>query len=141
MLGLDTLYDNHVADAEVRRLARTEARIVLTRDRDLLKCRDVTHGCYVHALKPAQQLRELVDRLQFVGQARPFTLCLHCNSPLHPIEKVQVLDRLPPSVAVSQSVFRHCTGCSRVFWQGDHYRRMNGLLNGLVPAIMAVGGG
>jgi len=140
MLGLDTLYDNGFADVEIRDRASAERRTILTRDRDLLKCRDVTHGCYVHALKPSEQLREVVERLQLAGQARPFTLCLHCNLPLLPIEKAQVLDRLPPSVAVSQNVFRHCSGCARVYWPGDHYRRMNELLNGLVPAVMAVDG-
>jgi uncharacterized protein with PIN domain len=136
MLGLDTLYDNHYTDVAIRALAAADARTILTRDRDLLKCRDVTHGCYVHALKPPEQLREVVERLQLAGKARPFTLCLHCNLPLRPIEKAQVLDRLPPSVAANQNVFRYCSGCSRVYWPGDHYRRMNELLNGLVPAAM-----
>jgi uncharacterized protein len=137
MLGLDTLYDNGFADARIRALASAERRTILTRDRDLLKCRDVTHGCYVHALKPEDQLREVVDRLQLAAQTKPFTLCLHCNLPLEAIDKSQVLERLPPSVAISQSVFRHCSGCARVYWPGDHYRRMNELLNGIVPAAMA----
>ncbi len=135
MLGFDTLYDNGFADAEIRARAGAERRTILTRDRDLLKCRDVTHGCYVHALKPEDQLREVVDRLQLAGQAKPFTLCLHCNLPLLSIDKAQVLDRLPPSVAAGQDVFRHCEGCTRVYWQGDHYRRMTEMLNGLVPSV------
>ena len=134
MLGLDTLYDNRFADAEIRRCASDEGRTILTRDRDLLKCRDVTHGCYVHALKPAEQLREVVDRLQLAGKAQPLTLCLHCNLRLEAVEKSLVLDRLPPSVAAHRTEFRHCPGCRRVYWQGDHYRRMNEMLDGWVPA-------
>ncbi|HSU76928.1 MAG TPA: Mut7-C RNAse domain-containing protein, partial [Burkholderiales bacterium] len=34
MLGFDTLYEQRIADAEIRRLAHAENRIVLTRDRD-----------------------------------------------------------------------------------------------------------
>src|SRR5256714_15520622 len=73
MLGFDTLYDNHAADPAIRATATAEARTILSRDRQLLICRDVTHGCYVHALKPAEQLREVVDRLQLAGAARAFT--------------------------------------------------------------------
>ena len=64
MLGFDTLYSNTITDEEIRDLAHAEGRIVLTRDRELLKRREITHGCFVHALKPSQQLREIVQRLQ-----------------------------------------------------------------------------
>ncbi|HAW25512.1 MAG TPA: twitching motility protein PilT, partial [Pseudomonas sp.] len=44
-------------------LANRERRVLLTRDRALLMHRVVLHGCYVHALKPQGQLRELYHRL------------------------------------------------------------------------------
>ena len=64
MLGFDTLYSNAITDEEIRDLAQADGRIVLTRDRDLLKRREITHGCFVRSLKPSQQLREIVQRLQ-----------------------------------------------------------------------------
>ena len=64
MLGFDTLYSNTITDEEIRDLAQADGRIVLTRDRELLKRREITHGCFVRALKPSQQLREIVQRLQ-----------------------------------------------------------------------------
>ena len=132
MLGFDTLYDNQADDAQIRRVAADERRTILTRDRDLLICRDVTHGCYVHALKPEEQLREIVERLQLAGRALPFTRCLHCNLPLAPADKAQIVDRLPPAVAERHDAFRQCPGCARVYWPGDHYRRMSEMLHGLV---------
>eukprot|EP01034_Spumella_vulgaris_P033824 gene33824-41727_t len=74
MAGFDTLYDNHIHDREIEVIAAGQHRIVLTRDRDLLKRRGVTHGCYVRALKPELQLREIVGRLDLAGSMRPFTL-------------------------------------------------------------------
>ncbi len=50
MAGFDTLYDYQFDDPEIAAIAAREQRIVLTRDRDLLKRRNVEHGCYVHAL-------------------------------------------------------------------------------------------
>lgn len=131
MAGFDTLYDNAFDDDEIVAIARREARIVLSRDRELLKCREVTHGCYVRALEPWQQLREIFQRLDLANAARPFTLCLRCNAPLRIIDKQLVLERLPPSVREQQQRFSTCDVCQRIFWAGSHWRHMRDLLNAL----------
>jgi hypothetical protein len=133
MLGFDTLYDNHFHDDEIVAIAERDGRIVLTRDRELLKRRAVTHGCYVHALKSEAQLREMVERLDLTHNSRPFTLCLHCNAPLRPVDKASVLDRLPPKVQAHYERFSLCDGCGRVYWEGSHWRNMRKVLDGLLP--------
>jgi uncharacterized protein len=140
MMGFDTLYDNHFHDDDIVAIAEQDGRIVLTRDRELLKRRAVTHGCYVHALKSEQQLREIVKRLDLTGSARPFTLCLHCNTPLHPVDKPSVFDRLPPKVQASYERFSTCDTCGRVFWEGSHWRNMRRVLDDLLPADAASAG-
>lgn len=129
MAGFDTLYRNDYGDREIADIAEREGRIVLTRDRELLKYRGITHGCYVHALKPAQQFRELADRLDLARSFKPFTLCLECNAPLHPVDKQNVLERLPASVREHYQRFTTCDLCGRVFWEGSHWRRMQALLD------------
>src|SRR5574338_1470785 len=69
LTGFDTLYDNHYADEEIEAIAAREARIVLTRDREPLKRRTITHGCFVHALKPALPMAEIFDRLDLARSA------------------------------------------------------------------------
>jgi uncharacterized protein with PIN domain len=133
MLGFDTLYDNHFHDDAIVAICENDGRIVLTRDRELLKRRSVTHGCYVHALKSEAQLREVVERLDLIRSARPFTLCLHCNAPLRPVDKASVFDRLPPKVQAHYERFSTCDVCGRVFWEGSHWRSMQRLLEGLLP--------
>ncbi len=128
MLGFDTRYEPGAADELVRRLATNERRVILTRDRALLICRDVTHGCYVHAVKPPEQLREVVQRLQLAARARPFTRCLCCNEPLQAVDKAEVLTAVPPRVAESHQSFTRCPACARVYWPGDHHRRMRAML-------------
>lgn len=132
MMGFDTLYDNAFADHEIERLSLHERRIVLTRDRELLKRRGVTHGIYVRALRSPAQLREVFDRLQLARSARPFTRCLHCNAALVATTKAQALPRLPPRVAAAFERFSACEGCERVFWEGSHWRRMRALIDGLL---------
>jgi len=139
MLGFDTAYDNGYADDEIRCRATQEERIILTRDRELLKCRTVTHGCYVHALEPRAQLREIVQRLRLAASMRPFTRCVHCNVPLVPVAKAVVLGQLPLMVAGRHHEFQTCAGCGRVYWKGTHRERMRALLDELLPENVAAG--
>jgi len=132
MTGFDTLYDNHFRDDEIERIAAAQGRIVLTRDRELLKRRGLMHGCYVHALRSKPQLREVFDRLDLAGSAQPFTRCLSCNAPLRTIDKAQVASRLPAGVLERYEHFVVCDSCGRVFWQGTHWRRMREMVDALL---------
>ena len=134
MLGFDTLHDPSLHDAEIRRLAHDERRTVLTRDRELLKCRDIARGCYVHAVRVEAQLAEVAERYGLAARARPFTLCLRCNLPLERVAKAAVAERLPEKVRLLQSEFTRCPGCDRVYWPGSHYERMLAALRRVVPA-------
>ncbi|HEX8989463.1 MAG TPA: Mut7-C RNAse domain-containing protein [Rhodocyclaceae bacterium] len=131
MAGFDTLYDNAFADADIAAIAERDGRIVLTRDRELLKRRNVSHGCYVRSLKPAQQLREIFERLDLAAAVEPLRLCLACNAPLRPIDRERVADRVPPGVWRRHERFSTCDRCNRVFWEGSHWKRMSALLAGL----------
>ncbi|MDK9703099.1 MAG: Mut7-C ubiquitin/RNAse domain-containing protein [Sulfuritalea sp.] len=134
MAGFDTLYDNRYQDREIAGIAVREGRIVLTRDRELLKLRSITHGCYVRAKEPVRQFLEIIDRLDLARNARPFSLCLVCNAPLRAIDKAAALERLPPSVRDSHERFTTCDTCHRVFWEGSHWRRMSVLLDASLQA-------
>lgn len=132
MLGYDTLHKNAFSDDEIRRLAWEEHRIVLTRDRDLLKCREIAYGCYVHARKSEAQLREVAARFGLAAGARPFTLCLACNLPLAPASVEQVRAYAPQPVLERYRVFLRCCGCQRIYWPGSHFERMQHAISNLV---------
>lgn len=134
MTGFDTLYDNHFEDSEIERIAVASARVVLTRDRELLKRRGITHGCYVRALRPVQQVREIFDRLDLARGARPFSLCLDCNAPLHRIARAEAAEHVPDGVLGRHEHFVRCAHCQRVFWEGSHWRRMRALVDDLLAA-------
>ncbi|MDX1366642.1 Mut7-C RNAse domain-containing protein [Pseudomonas sp.] len=136
MAGFDTLYDNAFDDPEIAEIAAREGRIVLTRDRELLKRRLIDHGCYVRAHKPALQVRELFQRLDLAGSACPFSLCLHCNLPLRPIDQEEAREHLPSRIGYSYSRFMYCDKCRRLFWEGTHWRSMRAVLAPLLePGI------
>ncbi len=134
LAGFDTLYDNHYPDADIEALAATQQRIVLTRDRELLKRRAIAHGCYVRTLRPREQLREVFERLDLAGSAQPFRLCLMCNAPLRRIAKDEVGDRAPDGVLERHNQFVTCDVCRRVFWEGTHWQRMRALMDSVAGA-------
>ncbi len=136
MAGFDTLYDNFTADDEIERIAERENRIILSRDRELLKRRTITHACYVHAIKPDLQFREVLARLDLAGSVRPLSLCLDCNLPLAPVARDEVLSALPARVRDRQQRFSRCQRCGRIFWEGSHWRRMR---EWLALAVAAAG--
>jgi hypothetical protein len=135
LLGFDTLYEPALGGAhlgELAQLARAQQRIVLTRDRGLLRRGGVTHGCTVSAADPRQQLREVFDRLDLARAARPFTRCLCCNAPLRALQPEQVAGRVPPGVLERCWRFGACDACGRVFWEGSHWRHMRDLVDTLL---------
>ncbi|CAB3768414.1 hypothetical protein GQ57_02630 [Burkholderia sp. MSh2] len=131
LAGFDTCYDNHYRDDEIATLAGREGRVVLTRDRELLKRRAVARGCYVHAQQPAAQLRELFERLDLAPHMRPFRLCLRCNAPLHPLDAAAAAPRVPDGVRQRHRRFAACDVCRRVFWEGSHWRRMRTVVDAM----------
>jgi uncharacterized protein with PIN domain len=132
LAGFDTRYDNHFPDDEIEQLALDEHRVVLTRDRELLKRRTLVHGCYVRALQPDAQWREVAARLGLAQHVRPFRLCLMCNAPLRRASADEVSDRVPEGVLERHTRFVTCDVCRRVFWEGSHWKRMRARIEDLM---------
>ncbi len=124
MMGFNSLYRNDYADDELASVAHLEGRILLTRDRGLLKRSEVTHGYYLRASQPYGQLIEVMRRYNLTRLAAPFKLCIRCNGTLEGVPKEKVINRLPPKVCERHTQFSHCRSCRQVYWQGTHYERM-----------------
>jgi hypothetical protein len=131
LLGFDTAFANDLGDDRLARLAAAERRILLTRDRQLLMRRDVTHGCYLRAARPEEQLAYLVRRLQLCRLIRPFTRCSACNAPVQRVGCDAIAATLPPGVRRLHEAFWRCDGCGRVYWRGSHWCAMAGRIERL----------
>jgi len=134
MLGFDTLYQNRCADEFLAEVSRGERRILLTRDVGLLKRGSVTHGYYLRATEPRQQLTEVIRRFDLGRLAKPFSRCLRCNTLLAQAGKDEARHQLPAQVAVLHDEFLRCPYCGRAYWKGGHYRRMRQLIDASIQA-------
>lgn len=135
MLGFDTVWSPDPGDEALARVSAEEHRILLTRDRGLLKRGNVTHGYLVRSADPVYQLVEVAHRLDLVRAFRPFTRCIRCNGELEPVPKASVLEGLPPKVRERHEDFRRCASCGRVYWAGSHHDRMRRLVHRVVTDV------
>jgi hypothetical protein len=124
MLGLDTLYNSDYRDDDLARISSREERIVLTRDVGVLKRNLITHGYWVRAMIPRQQVMEVVRRFALASLIVPFRRCVHCNGVLRTTSKSSVLHRLLPETQQHFDEFYVCASCNQIYWKGSHYRRM-----------------
>jgi uncharacterized protein with PIN domain/sulfur carrier protein ThiS len=137
LLGFDTLYDRTLEDDELVRIACSQRRLLLTRDRELLKRRCLTHALYVHAVHPRQQALEVLHRTDLKGSIQPFSRCLQCNTALEPVAKESIADRVPSGVQRWYSTFWFCSTCDLVFWQGSHHRSMQQFVAWILSSLQA----
>ncbi len=124
LLGFDTLHASASSDEALAATAAHERRILLTRDRGLLKRGAVTHGYWVRSTQPLEQAREVVRRFNLEARARPFARCLSCNGRLAPVGKAEVAPVVPPRVAAWHESYLRCRDCGKVYWRGTHYPRL-----------------
>ena len=124
LLGFDSLYARDAADDALVRVSLRDRRVLLTRDRLLLRRRAVTHGYLLRSDLPAEQVREVVQRFQLGASIAPYTRCPACNGLLRPVEKAAIAHRLPPGTRRSYDEFRTCPDCGRDYWRGAHHRRI-----------------
>jgi uncharacterized protein with PIN domain len=128
MVGFDTRWRNECGDEELARISVDEHRILLTRDRGLLKRRAVTHGYWMREVDPKRQLAEVLRRFDLTRSLAPFRRCLRCNELLERVEKDLVAERLPPRVRERHEELVRCPSCQRIYWKGSHHERMKQLV-------------
>ncbi len=128
LFGFDTAYHIDWGDAQLARIAVTERRCLLTRDRGLLKRAAIRGGCLVRADRPDAQAREILDRLGLRPLARPWSCCLRCGGSLRPVPKSEVEARLLPKTRQHYNAFRACSHCAQIYWEGSHCESLRRML-------------
>ena len=51
-------------------------------------------------------------------------ICTVCGSKLIPVEKEKVKNKIPPRVFEFYKEFNLCPCCGRIYWEGDHIKRL-----------------
>ena len=124
LLGFDCRYRPDIDDAELAAIADREDRVVLTRDRPLLKRKRIRLAHWVRHTDPWRQVEEVCDEFDLYPAFAPFTRCARCNGRLASVEKAAVVDRLEPLTRRYVETFLECEACGRLYWHGSHVARL-----------------
>ncbi len=121
-LGYDAEYRRDLADAEMMRIALQEGRVLITRDRALAG-RRAWAGSRGSLYLASDNLDEQVKAIVAVfGPPPGASRCTVCNGELLALDPGLAADLVPPYVAATQTAFRRCDRCGRIYWPGTHYQ-------------------
>ncbi|WP_329572692.1 Mut7-C RNAse domain-containing protein [Kitasatospora sp. NBC_01266] len=128
LLGVDAAYENpDIGDAALAARSAAERRVLLSRDRGLLRRRELWAGGYVYSHRPAEQLRDVLSR--FAPPLAPWTRCTACNGPLREAAKDAVQEQLRDGTERSYDVFARCSDCGQVYWRGAHHTQLAAIVD------------
>ncbi|MFF5521030.1 Mut7-C RNAse domain-containing protein [Streptomyces coeruleorubidus] len=127
LLGVDTAYEStDIGDPALAARSAAEQRVMLSRDRGLLRRRELWAGAFVYSTRPEEQLRDVLDRFQ--PDLRPWTRCTACNGLLRKATKHEVADQLKHGTHATYDVFAQCTECGRAYWKGAHHEQLEAIV-------------
>lgn len=124
VLGVDVVYDPQATDEQLLRCAEQENRILLTRDRRLLRRRGTHRRWLIESDYYHEQVRQVAQRFGLKPGRHVLSRCLRCNTILDPAESSVVAARVPLYVYATQTIFKHCPTCDRLYWGGTHRANM-----------------
>jgi uncharacterized protein with PIN domain len=119
ILGDDVAYGPHLSGRALVAAARSEDRLLVTRDTRLLRARDLPPHVFVASDHFREQLREVAAAVPLDG-AHLLARCLDCNRALDELPRERARDRVPVFVWETSPRFLSCPGCGRVYWPATH---------------------
>ena len=133
IFGFDTLYpDATTNDDEVLDIAKTEKRLLISRDKELI-IRGKKGKLQVLEIQTTdlnEQLAQVLTHIQ-IDCTQVLTRCTLCNTPLISVEKKAIITHVPPKIFETRDQFWHCSFCNKYYWMGTHYENMIGKINEL----------
>jgi uncharacterized protein len=137
VMGIDVVYGRDIGDEQVLQCAASEGRVLLTRDRRLMRRQGLARRVFIESDYYHEQVRQVVQAFHLANRIEVFSRCIRCNTPLQTIAKEVVAGRVPSYVFATQMAFKHCTACDHLYWGGTHrdnmLRQLHTMLGDLLP--------
>jgi uncharacterized protein with PIN domain len=138
LVGVDAAYANDADDDALVEQANAGRRVLLTKDRGLLRRRKLWMGAYVRGARPDEQFRDVLGR--FTPPLEPWTRCPACNGRLAPVTRAAAGPLLRPGTRRTYQAFSRCQGCGQVYWHGAHSKRLEELVDCAVRVVSTPAG-
>ncbi|WP_460177330.1 Mut7-C RNAse domain-containing protein [Thermodesulfovibrio hydrogeniphilus] len=153
LFGFDTLYRNDFTDKELIKISLQQERILLTRDRALVKSKLLNRKIFINSENLEEQIKEVLrlvlrelclmnkEKLSALaqqlsnGSCQPNSnyhelinlkpRCPICNGETERIGKNQAAELVPDFVAISNDDFLKCKNCGKIYWHGTHKEKID----------------
>ena len=123
VIGQDVTYGSELSGAGLIRAARREGRLILTRDRRIVRKNPPAY-LLIDDDHFREQLKQVVEACGLDPLKDVFTRCVECNTPFEPKGKRDVEGKVPPYVFATQEKFSFCRKCQRIYWPATHQQKM-----------------
>ena len=123
IMGQDVIYGQHLSGYGLIHAARSEDRLILTRDRKLRR-QQPPDFLFIDSDHYREQLRQVMRACRLDPLGKAFTRCLECNILLERRPKASIENIVPPYVFATQENFSWCGKCRRIYWPATHHQRM-----------------
>ncbi len=120
--GFDVSYSNKFSDEELMAISSREERVLLSRDTRLLIRKPVREFIFLESQDIQMQIRQVFEKMHILSLPFPLTRCLSCNEALIDTSRESVRDSVPLYVYKTQTRFKSCPKCRKIFWAGTHRR-------------------
>ena len=130
--GFDVLYSNRFSDNELISISNSEDRILLSLDSRLLVRKSVKNFIFMESCDLRDQIRQILDATHTGEFPSPLSRCLSCNEALADVPCESVRGKVPAYVFKTQSHFKLCPECRRIFWSGTHRKSALKVLESLL---------
>ena len=124
LVGIDTLYRPEWRGPALLRAARSEGRVLLTRDRRVCRFIEKPPLLFIESDHFRKQLRQVLEAYAIDPHAGLLTRCARCNERLHDVAIERLRARVPEYVQATQARFVQCPRCRRVYWAATHADRI-----------------
>lgn len=131
MLGYDVAYPPPCADARLIAMARSEHRVLITRDRGITRGECARKGSPRAVEIDADEVEEQVSQLAGEGWLKSIhaSRCGSCNTLLERMSTDEARHLLPPFTAATQCEFLYCSNCNVIFWRGSHWSHFMNMIS------------
>ena len=125
ILGHDVTYFRSVDDKNLIKSAKSESRILLTRDQELVQ-QAINKGLNIFFVKGTENGEILADLANWFGFNLEIEIsvsrCPKCNMSIRLVSKESVLQEIPELTALNYNEFWKCIGCGQIYWKGGHWK-------------------
>lgn len=132
LAGVDVEYDKQIDDDTLIKRAMYNGLVILTRDRCIVKRKNVGDHLLIWSDHLPEQILEFIKVFEIDTLDSAFTRCIRCNTLLEEVEKSSLKDQIPPYVWKTQNEFRRCNNCKRIYWAGTHRENAESFLRKVI---------